>query len=130
MTKEFRNCIGASLYFPSRRLLSASLSTLTAAFTAVIALLSASVQADDDFENPPISYHTSQSHDSVAQLLDRLKAGTQKLEADSNGSFLKSLLDTLKIPESSQCLVFSKTSLQIPYIGPRTPLAIYFNDAV
>ena len=73
----------------------ASVSTLAASVTTVIVLMSASVQADDDFEHPPISYHTSQSHDSVAQLLDRLKAGPEKLLADSNGSFLKSLLSTL-----------------------------------
>ena len=74
------------------------------------------VGAEDDFEHPPISYHTSPSHDPVAQLLERLKAGTEKLEPDSNGSYLRSLLKALKIPESSQCLVFSKTSMQIPYI--------------
>ena len=88
------------------------------------------VGAEDDFEHPPISYHTSPSHDPVAQLLERLKAGTEKLEPDSNGSYLRSLLKALKIPESSQCLVFSKTSMQIPYISPRTPRAIYFNDSV
>ena len=130
MTRLFQYCIEASRCVVSWRMRAASVSTLAASVTTVIVLMSASVQADDDFEHPPISYHTSQSHDSVAQLLDRLKAGTEKLLADSNGSFLKSLLSTLKIPESSQCLVFSKTSLQIPYIGPRTPRAIYFNDSV
>ena len=93
-------------------------------------LIYGAVQADDDFEHPPISYQTSQSHDAVAQLQERLKAGREKLEADSNGSYLKSLLKALKIDESSQCLVFSKTSFQLPYIGPRTPRALYFNDSV
>ncbi len=89
-----------------------------------------SVLADDDFEHPPISYYSSQSHDAVAKLLERLQAGTDKLEADSNGSYLSSVLKALEIPKSSQCLVFSKTSMQIPYISPRTPRAIYFNDLV
>ncbi len=93
-------------------------------------LPSSRCRSDDDFEHAPISYYTSPTHDPVAQLLDRLKAGTEKLEADSSGSYLRSLLKALKIPESSQCLVFSKTSMQIPYISPRTPRAIYFNDSV
>ena len=93
-------------------------------------LFSASVRAEDDFEHPPISYHSSQSHDAVAKLLERLQAGTEKLVADSHGSYLRSVLKSLEIPESSQCLVFSKTSMQIPYISPRTPRAIYFNDSV
>ena len=88
------------------------------------------IRAEDEFENPPIAYHTSPSHDPVAQLLERLKAGTEKLESDSNGSYLQAVLKALDIPESSQCLVFSKTSMQIPYISPRTPRAIYFNDTV
>ncbi len=85
---------------------------------------------DDEFERAPIDYHTSVSHDPVAKLLERLQTGTETLEADANGSYLRSLLKSLKVPESSQCLVFSKTSLQIPYISPRTPRAIYFNDSV
>lgn len=93
-------------------------------------LICSVVQADDDFEHPPISYQTTQSHDAVAQLQERLKAGREKLDGDSNDNYLKSLLKALKIDESSQCLVFSKTSFQIPYIGPRTPRAIYFNDSV
>jgi hypothetical protein len=93
-------------------------------------LYSSPVRADDDFEHPPISYYSSQSHDAVAQLLERLQAGTEKLEADSSGGYLQSVLKALEIPKSSQCLVFSKTSMQIPYISPRTPRAIYFNDSV
>ena len=89
-----------------------------------------SALADDDFDHPPISYHASPSHDAVAKLHERLQAGTEKLDADSHGNFLQSVLKALEIPESSQCLVFSKTSMQIPYISPRTPRAIYFNDSV
>ena len=43
---------------------------------------------------------------------------------------MKSLLHELNIPESSQVLVFSKTSLQRERISPKTPRAIYFNDDV
>ena len=40
------------------------------------------------------------------------------------------MLDALKIPKSSQMLVFSQTSLQRRAINPRNPRAIYFNDDV
>src|SRR6185369_12949183 len=36
----------------------------------------------------------------------------------------------LKVPRSSQTLVFSKTSLQRSRIGPKTPRAVYFADDV
>ena len=92
--------------------------------------ISSGAIADDEFEHPPISYSTSQSNDPVAKLLEEMKSGSKTLVADTHGSFVKSLLSILKVPESSQCLVFSKTSMQIPYISPKTPRAIYFNDSV
>jgi hypothetical protein len=36
----------------------------------------------------------------------------------------------LKVPVSSQALVFSKTSFQFPLITPATPRALYYNDDV
>lgn len=86
--------------------------------------------ADDDFEHAPISYLTSESNDPVARFIRKISSGEAQLTADENGSFLKSLLKELSVPESSQCLVFSKTSLQITHINPKTPRAIYFNDTV
>ena len=38
------------------------------------------------------------------------------------------LLERLEISETSQVLVFSKTSLQSEFITPETPRALYFND--
>jgi hypothetical protein len=84
----------------------------------------------DEFEHPPISYATAKSHDIVVRLGERIEKGEVALEEDESGSVLRSLLRELKVPESSQTLVFSKTSLQITHIGPRTPRAIYFNDDV
>jgi hypothetical protein len=43
---------------------------------------------------------------------------------------LKALLRELRVPPSSQVLVFSKTSFQPARISPRTPRAIYFSDEV
>lgn len=93
-------------------------------------LWSSRLSAQDEFEQPPISYYDAPSNDPVAKLLQRIQSGQQSLERDEKGSYLKSLLKALDVSESSQCLVFSKTSLQITHIGPRTPRAIYFNDTV
>ena len=63
-------------------------------------------------------------------LQERLAAGTAKLEFEPEHGYLRSLLSALDVPESSQVLVFSKTSLQRERISPKTPRAIYFNDDV
>ena len=94
------------------------------------ALICSITWAEDEFDRPPISYSTSASRDPVALWLDRLSSGAESLIKDEHGSYLRAVLRALDIPESSQCLVFSKTSMQISYIGPQTPRAIYFNDTV
>ncbi|MCY2978761.1 MAG: hypothetical protein NTU79_08875 [Planctomycetota bacterium] len=98
-------------------------------FVVGLCSIASTLQADDDFEHPPISYQDSPSRDPVARLLERIQSGDESLVPDSNGNYLKSLLQALNVPETSQCLVFSKTSMQILHIGPRTPRAIYFNDS-
>jgi hypothetical protein len=49
--------------------------------------------------------------------------------ADDHG-YLPALLKELNVPQSSQVLVFSKTSFQRERITPKTPRALYFNDDV
>jgi len=69
--------------------------------------------------------------DVIADLSKNVEAGKIKLAFDPGGpGFLKSLLRQLNVEESSQILVFSKTSLQHKLIGPKTPRAIYFSDSV
>ena len=97
-------------------------------FSVVCVMVSNEVLAGDDFENPPVSYYDSPSRDRVAVLWQDIEAGKVVLIADAKGNYLPSLLELLEVPVSSQCLVFSKTSLQINYITPRKPRAIYFND--
>ena len=46
----------------------------------------------------------------------------------SNNDKLRAMLKVAGVPEASQVLVFSKTSLQHPLIHPSNPRAIYFND--
>ncbi len=50
------------------------------------------------------------------------------LDRTSEKAFLVSLLQRLKVPASSQTLVFSTTSLQLRFISPSNPRAIYFSD--
>ncbi len=66
--------------------------------------------------------------DPVSRLNQRLDDGQASLEFESNWGYLRSLLEELNVPLSSQLLVFSKTSAQFRWINPRNPRAIYFND--
>ena len=69
--------------------------------------------------------------DVVQALNDKVQSGQVRLEAGPGPwGYLPALLKALNIPVDSQVLVFSKTSLQVEQIGPKTPRAIYFNDDV
>src|SRR5690349_6546779 len=70
------------------------------------------------------------SMEPIAQLQEKLDRGEARLEFDPKFGYLPSVLKALKVPVSSQTLVFSKTSLQVDRIGPWAPRAIYFNDDV
>jgi len=84
--------------------------------------------AGQDFEQEPISYSKAKPNDRVARLIEELESGSKQLSFDDEFGYLKPLLRELEVPESSQTLVFSKTSLQRQRIAPRTPRALYFND--
>ncbi len=93
-------------------------------------LLPMAAGALDAFEEAPIRYSETAPDNAISQLQQSLDGGTAKLVHDPDFGYLKSLLTALNIPETSQLLVFSKTSLQIRHIAPSTPRAIYFNDDV
>jgi hypothetical protein len=83
------------------------------------------------FAGAPIHYRTSLTlNDQITQLNRQLEAGKATLTYEPKNGYLKSVLDQLGVPASSQTLVFSKTSLQFQHIGPKTPRALYFNDNV
>jgi hypothetical protein len=86
--------------------------------------------AEDGFEQPPISSSATRPTDVVSQLQERLARGDVHLTHDESTGYLRSVLELLRIPVSSQTLVFSKTSLQQRHITPRNPRALYFNDDV
>jgi hypothetical protein len=82
------------------------------------------------FSEEPINYRSGVPNDPVARLQKRLDSGEVALEYEPEQGYLKSVLHNLKIPVSSQTLVFSKTSFQYKKISPQTPRALYFNDDV
>lgn len=91
----------------------------------------AGLQSPYDFDHGPVAYTTTRPTDPIAKLQERIDSGKLQLKFEENrGGYLTSLLDELKIPRTSQTLVFSKTSLQLFLIAPETPRAIYFNDDV
>src|SRR6187551_2947159 len=95
---------------------------------AGIVLFCGVLRADDSFNQPPIQYSTTQPHDPVQRLRQRIAGAQAKLTYSPERGFLEALLRELKIPISSQTLVFSKTSFQRDRISPRSPRAIYFDD--
>jgi hypothetical protein len=81
-------------------------------------------------DHPAIQY-AKQSSDPVNLLDRKLAAGQVKLDyAPVSGGYLASVLKQLGVNVDSQVLVFSRGSIQINRISPRTPRALYFNDDV
>ena len=98
----------------------------------LLATIAASAQmraacAQLEFESEPINYQTAPVNDRVAKLIASVTSGKAKLSWDEEHGWLPSLLKALDVPQSSQLLVFSKTSLQLNRISPFRPRALYFN---
>jgi hypothetical protein len=78
-----------------------------------------------------IQYSSSEGlEDPVAKLQKRLVEGKAKLTFEHRRGYLDSLLKALRIPVSSQGLVFSKSSSQAEWTSPKSPRALYFGDDV
>lgn len=96
-----------------------------------VVLLAAAVPARAaDIDAEPINYAKAPADNVVSHLEERIDAGQVKLAFVEKHGYLPALLRELKVSESSQMLVFTKTSLQRERIGPRRPRALYFNDDV
>ncbi len=83
-----------------------------------------------NFDEPPHNYHTAPLKDRFTKLKADLESGRIPLDRTSEKAFVVSLLKALEIPASSQMLVFSTTSLQLRFITPRNPRAIFFIDGL
>jgi hypothetical protein len=93
-------------------------------------LLLAGLAHADDIERDPIAYSKTAPSNAIVRLQERLDQGKLRLAYDQDHGYLAAVLNALAIPESSQVLVFSKTSLQRSRISPKTPRALYFNDEI
>ena len=102
------------------------LPVLTAFVT--LPLLSGSARGQYEYNQKPINYANAAVSDPIAQLQKRIMSGKVELRTRGDQGYLRSLLAELGILESSQTLVFSKTSFQREGIHPSTPRAIYFDD--
>ena len=82
------------------------------------------------YSDEPINYRSRALNDPVTRLQKQIDQGEIQLKYDPRFGYLQSVLENLRIPVSSQTLVFSKTSFQYKKISPQTPRALYFNDEV
>ncbi len=73
-------------------------------------------------------YFERTPRDRFSRRITDLAEGRIPLDRSGERAFLRSLLRALEIPESSQLLVFSNTSLQLSLIHPGNPRALYFSD--
>src|SRR5687768_6331734 len=85
---------------------------------AILALSPSQGFAVDEFEEPPIEYSKAEPKNAVSRLAEQVARGEKALAYDADFGYLKALLTELEVPESSQMLVFSKTSLQRQRISP------------
>lgn len=99
-------------------------------FTVCVAswISNSSAVAQMEFEAAPISYDTAAVNNRVTKLQAKIDAGEVEVKAQRNHGYLDAVLQLLDVPQSSQVLVFSKTSLQLRRISPDRPRAVYFND--
>ncbi len=82
-----------------------------------------------DFDVPPHNYRSRSPRDPFSRMMETL-AGDPRLDRSSEKAFLVSFLKILGVPAASQMLVFSTTSLQLQFITPDNPRAIYFNEDI
>lgn len=85
------------------------------------------VRADEPFpyRQKPVDYFGDSTDDPASLWGAKGKTAPRFLEGTG---YLRDTLRALGVPESSQILVYSKTSLNARRISPRNPRAIYFND--
>jgi hypothetical protein len=106
--------------------------SLTTAAIAAVSLCAGQFSdlSADLVREPAIAYFTRPATDRIARLNDDLQHGRAQLAFDPAQGYLPSILRALRMPVSSQLLVFTRSSVQAPRISPRNPRAIYFDDTV
>ena len=82
------------------------------------------------FDEDAIAYSRTAAEGPAGRLQKLLQDGKVRLTNDAERGYLPALLAALKVPISSQMLVFSRTSFQRERITPKTPRSLFFNDNV
>ncbi len=96
-------------------------------FGSAWAASSPAAQSYRDLDAPPHNYRTRSPNDRFARMVKTLETDP-RLDHSSEKAFVTSFLKILEVPVSSQMWVFSTTSLQLRFISPSNPRAIYFNE--
>ena len=81
-----------------------------------------------DYDQPPISYSSTEPRDPLAKIKKRIEAGEKLFKPGTGPEMLAQMLKLLDVPVESQVLVYSKTSAQNAKISPERPRAVYFSD--
>ena len=79
-------------------------------------------------DQAPHDYWQKPLNDRFTKLKNEVEAGRLLLDGSGEKPFLLNVLKALDIPVTSQMLVFSTTSLQLRFITPENPRALYFNE--
>lgn len=103
---------------------------LTILFLSALTSVSFGALGHREFEKSPHDYWTRELKDPFTRIKGKLESGELSLDRSGELPYLKSLLDALGISPASQMLVFSTTSLQLRYINPGNPRALFFNEDV
>ena len=82
------------------------------------------------FEEENLQYGKTPASGPIPRLQAQLDSGQLQLAWEESLGYLPALLKALKVPDSSQMLVYSKTSFQRDRISPTNPRAVFFNDDV
>lgn len=105
------------------------LPVLTAVLLVTPVFTARTAQSPGVWTISPDLYKNTVADDAITHLQSDLDAGRAHMTFDADHGYLRSMLALLKIPVSSQALVFSKTSFHRDQISPSRPRALYFNDA-
>src|SRR4030095_7338866 len=105
------------------------LALLCAGLVWLTALPLAQLNDDDLIDHPAVQYRKKATADPMVALKGRLDSGAARLTSNGQSGYLRSLLQALDIPLSSQIMVFSQSSVQGPRINAGNPRALYFNDS-
>lgn len=99
-------------------------------WVAAIAASAASPPAQGFHRREPTRYERTPDDNAMTALGRELAAGARELPFEPGRGRLRALLQALHVPESSQVLVFSKTSQQRHRVSPQNPRALYFGRDV